>query len=77
MKNVHLFLELLTKRLPPMARHAHSLTLQKGKLQLNLVTVAPCWKFIFSDEDLQKEPQTLVAEIARLVPPKDSPTSVA
>jgi hypothetical protein len=66
------FLHLVTKRFPPIARHAHSFTLYQGKLQLNLVSVAPCWKFTFDAEDLAKSPEHLVQEIAMLMPPKDA-----
>jgi hypothetical protein len=76
MKNAFLFLNLVTRRFPPLARHAHSLTLYRGKLQLNLVNIAPCWKLCFDVADLEKDPARLVEEIAVLMS-KDSPPSVA
>jgi len=69
-------LQLLTKRFPPIHRHAHSLTLYQGKLQVNLVNVAPCWKFTLDSDDLMKPPAQLVMEIARLMP-KDPPKPAA
>jgi hypothetical protein len=77
MKNAQQFLEMVTKRFPPLARHHHSLVLHKGKLQLNLVTVAPCWKFVFDEADLEKPAAELVTEIARLLPPRESGPRVA
>jgi hypothetical protein len=67
MKNAFLFLNLLTKRFPPLDRHAHSLTLHRGKLQLNLVTDAPCPKFCFDAADMEKDPAQLVGEIVGLM----------
>ena len=64
-------LDLLTRRFPPLSGHAHQLILQKGKLQLNLVNTAPCWKFTFSEDDLKKQPVQLFAEIIRLMSIKD------
>jgi hypothetical protein len=79
MKDAVLFLELLTKRFPPISRHSHQLLLRNGKLQLNLVNVTPCWKFTFDDSDVLKSANQLVDEIARIVvttkevpPPPDS-----
>jgi len=69
-------LQLLTKRFPPIPRHSHSLTLYQGKLQVNLVTTAPCWKFTLDAEDMMKPPAQLVMEIARLIP-KDPPKPAA
>jgi len=70
------FLQALTKRFPPIARHAHSLTLHQGKLQVNLVNSTPCWKFTLDAEDLLKPTEQLVMEIARLMP-KDPPPKAA
>lgn len=68
MKETVTFLTLVTKRFPPLARHAHSLVLKKGKLQLNLVNATPCWQFIFDEADLEKGAEQLVAEIVRMMP---------
>lgn len=77
MKDVKRFLELVTKRFPPIQRHAHSLVLRAGKLQLNLVTTAPCWQFVLNEADLQKTPEQLVTDIAKLMSGKDSSPTVA
>jgi hypothetical protein len=69
-------LQQLTKRFPPIARHAHSLTLYQGKLQVNLVNTTPCWKFTLDADDLTKPAEQLVMEIARLMP-KDPPKTAA
>lgn len=76
MKNALQFLDMVTKRFPPLDRHGHSLTLHNGKLQLNLVCVAPCWKFCFDATDLEKDPAKLVQEIARMLP-REEPTPAA
>ncbi len=70
-------LTLVTRRFPPLKGHAHQLILHKGRLQLNLVNVAPCWKFTFSDDDLKKQPIQLLAEIVKLMAQKDPPTPAA
>lgn len=61
-------LQMMTQRFPPIARHAHSITLYQGKLQLSLVHVTPCEKLTFDAEDLQKPTAQLALEIANLVP---------
>ena len=76
MKNALQFLEMVTKAFPPLDRHGHSLTLHKGKLQLNLVCAAPCWKFSLDVADLEKDPSQLVQEVARMLP-KEEPTPAA
>lgn len=76
MKNAWFFLELVTKRWPPLFRQSHSLVLHKGKLQLNLIVGAPCQKFVFDPTDLEKDPEALLREVAALMP-KDGPVPAA
>lgn len=66
----------LTKKFPPLGRHHHSITLHQGKLQLNLVHVAPCESVTFDAEDLAKPVAQLVMEIVALVP-KETPKPAA
>jgi hypothetical protein len=69
-------LQMMTKRFPPIARHAHSITLFQGKLQLNLVHVAPCEKLTLDADDLNKPVAQLVLEIVNLMP-KEPPKTAA
>ena len=69
-------LQHLTKKFPPIARHSHSFTLYNGKLQLNLVHVAPAEKLTFDVEDLAKPIAQLVLEISQMLP-KDPPKPAA
>jgi hypothetical protein len=71
-----LLLQQMKRRFPPIARHAHSLTIYQGKLQLSLVHVTPCEKLVLDADDLAKPIDQLVTEIARLVP-RDPPKSAA
>jgi hypothetical protein len=68
---------LVTRRFPPLKGHAHQLIMEKGRLQLNLVNIAPCWKITFSEEDLQKQPIQLFAQIVKLMTQKENPTPAA
>jgi hypothetical protein len=74
-KDAFSFLQLVTKRFPPIPRHAHSLILYGGKPQLNLITTSPCVKICFDVADLEKDPATLVEEITKLMT-KDEPPPV-
>jgi len=77
MKNALIFLELLTKQFPPLARHAHSLTLHRGKLMVALVNTAPCSTFILNAADLEHDPAKLVREIVGLMSKEDQPKQPA
>lgn len=72
MKDAFQFMQALTKRIPPLRGHAHQLIIRDGKLQLNLLNATPCWQFIFSSADLEKDPILLVSEVVRMLPPKDN-----
>jgi hypothetical protein len=71
MRNALIFLELLTKQFPPLARHAHSLTLSRGKLMVSLVNTSPCSKFILSASELEHDPAKLVRDITGLMSKED------
>lgn len=77
MKDAEELLTLCTRRFPPLKGHAHQLIMEKGKLQLNLVNTAPCWKITFGEDDLQKQPIQLFAQIVKLMSQKDQPTPAA
>jgi hypothetical protein len=67
MKNVLLFLQMVTQKFPPITRHAHLLTLRDGKLELKLLNATPCWRFVFDPSDVEKNPEQLLHEITILM----------
>lgn len=69
-------LQQMTKKYPPIPRHAHQLTMREGKLVLNLLHVTPCESITLDAEDLSKPVAQLVLEIAALVP-KEPPRPAA
>ena len=68
MKDAKLFLELCHKKFVSTRSHQrHNLTIEDGVLVLTLMLGDTCQRFNFSEEDMNRGPLELVADITKLL----------
>jgi hypothetical protein len=67
LKGAREILRILHEKFPPEAPRKHSLTLEEGRLRLQISFPGEWRSVLFDEKDLEQTPETLVSEIVKVL----------